>query len=92
MILNCLKKAIKYESKLKLENILRHHLLFMQMLNLCFKKLNACKNNPENFSARKKANIIHVVIKYLQIVHLTIEQINMITAEAKIVWKSFPKT
>lgn len=35
------------------QNLTRHHLLFMQILNLQFKKMDKCVNNPENVSTTK---------------------------------------
>ena len=35
------------------QNLTRHHLLFMQILNLQLKKMDKCVNNPENVSTTK---------------------------------------
>ena len=35
------------------QNLTKHHLLFMQILNLQLKKMDKCVNNPENVSTTK---------------------------------------
>ena len=61
-------------------------------LECLLKKMHSCQNNLEKFYREKKLIIHLLVIRCLQIIHLTQQKTNFIVTEEKTVWKSFVKT
>ena len=58
-------------------------------LEWIIKKIDGCKNNPENSSTKKQVNIFHYVFQWLQYLHLEANKKSMMYREVKTVWKSF---
>ena len=53
LILKCLRKAIKQHITAMVKTLSKHYLIFTQILNLCFKKMQLYKNYPKHFSTTK---------------------------------------
>ena len=46
-------KAIKYWTLINIKNLIKHHLLFMQILECITEKIDGCEYNPEKLSTTK---------------------------------------
>ena len=80
----CLLKTLKYLNLIKVKNLIKRHFFTYADLKCLVKKIDGCKNNPENSSATKVDKHILSSFPRLQYHHLKAQKEIMMYRKVKI--------